>query len=292
MKPMQFRFASAFLGLSLALAQTPQKPADWQKVDNPPNVDFSPLTPAQKKTALAAMRAQPCLCGCAMRIAECRIKDPNCSDSRAMAEIIVKAIKDGRDPAEAMSNSDLVKRKSGAPDVLEAPVTIPTAGSPVRGQADARITLVEFSDFECPFCSKAAAKIEAIQQAYPKDVRLIYKQYPLDSHPHAKIAAAAALAAHAQNKFWPMHDKLFANFNKLSQESIVQIAKDLNLDMTKFQADMHSPKTTQTILKDVNDGEKAQVDSTPTVFINGRRYNGPIELVVLKPILDSELKKK
>lgn len=289
---MQLRFMSALFGLSLALAQTPQKPADWQKVENLPNVDFSPLTPAQKKTALAAMRLQPCLCGCAMHIAECRIKDPNCSDSRAMAEIVVKAVKDGRDPAEAMSNSDLVKRKNGAADVLEAPVTIPVAGAPVRGEANARITLVEFSDFECPFCSKAAAKIEAIQKAYPKDVKLIYKQYPLESHPHAKIAAAAALAAQQQNKFWPMHDKLFANFNKLSQESIVQIAKDLNLDMAKFQTDMHSTKTTQTILKDVNDGEKAQVDSTPTLFINGRRYNGPLELIVLKPILDDQLKAK
>jgi protein-disulfide isomerase len=287
---MYRRLAPALLCLSLVFAQTPQKPVDWQTSADLPQVDLSSLTAAQKKTALQALRTQPCLCGCAMQIAECRTKDPSCADSRALAEIVVQAVKAGKDPQQALSDSDLVKRKRGAASLLEAPVSIPVEAAPVRGPDNARITLIEFSDFECPYCSKAAAKIEAVLQAYPKDVRLIYKQYPLSMHPHAQMAAEAALAAQAQDKFWPMHDQLFANSRRLSTETIETIAQGLGLDMAKFRLDLKSAKLAQAIKKDMADGEKAQVDSTPTVFINGKRFNGPLEMVVLKPLLDAELK--
>jgi len=134
--------------------------------------------------------------------------------------------------------------------------------------------------------------VEAILQAYPKDARLVYKQYPLPSHPHAKMAAAASLAAQAQNKFWPMHDKLFANGHRLSDASVLQAAKDIGLDLTKFQADLKSPRVQQIVAKDIADGDKVQISGTPTFFINGKRYNGPLEIAVLKPVLDAELNPK
>jgi protein-disulfide isomerase len=162
----------------------------------------------------------------------------------------------------------------------------------MKGPASGRITVVEFSDFECPYCSKAAAKVDAVLQAYPNDVRLVYKQYPLSTHPHARMAAEAALAAHVQNKFWPMHDKLFANSRRLSDATVLAAAKEIGLDLTKFQNDLKSAKVKQIVEKDIADGDKAQVSGTPTVFINGKRYNGPLELVILKPILDGELKAK
>ena len=125
--------------------------------------------------------------------------------------------------------------------------------------------------------------MEAILKAYPKDVRLVYKQFPLPSHPHAKMAAAAALAAQAQGKFWPMHDKLFAQYNSLSPEAIATMASALGLDMTRFRQDMQSAQIKQTIEQDVADGDKLIVDSTPTFFINGKKYNGTLEMMVLKP---------
>jgi protein-disulfide isomerase len=109
-------------------------------------------------------------------------------------------------------------------------------------------------------------------------------------HPHAQLAAEAALAAQGQDKFWPMHDQLFANARRLSPETIETIAQGLGLDMVKFRSDLKSAKLAQAIKKDMSDGDKAQVDSTPTVFINGKRFNGPLEMVVLKPLLDAELK--
>jgi predicted DsbA family dithiol-disulfide isomerase len=280
------------LCLSMALAQTPPKAVDWQTTSDLPQVSLSGLSPFQKRAALKALRTQPCLCGCGFQIAECRVKDPACADSRKLAEIVVGAVKEGRDPKQALAESDVVKRHLASARPLEDPIPIPIAGAPAKGPADARVTLVEFSDFECPYCSKAALKVEAILQAYPKDARLVYKHYPLPDHPHAKMAAEAALAAQAQDKFWPMHDKLFANGRRLSAETIAGIAKEIGLDMDKFQADMQSASVKQTLRKDIADGDKVDIAGTPTIFINGKRYNGALELPLVKPILDAELKGK
>ena len=289
---MRFLCATALLCLSIASSQTPPKAVDWQTATVLPQVDLSGLSPFQKRAALKALRTQACLCGCGFQLAECRVKDPACADSRKLSEIVVGAVKEGRDPKQALAESDLVKRRLAGAKPLEDPIPIPIVGAPAKGPADARITLVEFSDFECPYCSKAALKIEAILQAYPKDARLVYKHFPLPDHPHAKMAAEAALAAQAQDKFWPMHDKLFANGRHLSAETIAGIAKDIGLDMDKFRADMQSAGVKATLRKDLADGDKADIQGTPTVFINGKRYNGSLEMLMVKPILDAELKGK
>ncbi|HEV2688624.1 MAG TPA: DsbA family protein, partial [Bryobacteraceae bacterium] len=150
--------------------------------------------------------------------------------------------------------------------------------------------LVEFSDFECPYCSLAALEMRSIISAYPKDVKLIYKQFPLSMHPHAISAAAASMAAGEQGKFWEMHDLLFKNFRKLTRDNILGWAKDIGLDVGKFKSDLDSPKYQATIKKDVADGEAVGVYGTPAFFINGKHYNGPVTLEALKPILDAELK--
>jgi protein-disulfide isomerase len=283
--------AQALFCLTAATAQTGTGDA-WQTATVLPNVELTGLSAARKQAALKALRSQGCVCSCGMQVAECRVKDPGCGDSRALAEIIVKAVREGKNPEKAVADSELVRRKSAAPTLLEEAVPLSIEGAPAKGPATARITLVEFSDFECPYCSAAAAKVETILQAYPNDVRLVYKQYPLETHPHARMAAEASLAAHAQNKFWPMHDKLFANSRRLSDATVLASAKEIGLDLARFQSDLKSAKIKQTVEKDIADGTKAQVSGTPTLFINGRRYNGPLEMVILKPILDGELKGK
>src|SRR6202790_433702 len=122
---MRFLLAPALLFLSTALAQTPPKAADWQTSTELPQVNLSGLSPFQKKAALKALRTQPCLCGCGFQIAECRVKDPNCADSRKLAEIVVAAVKEGRDPKQALAESDLVKRRLAAAKPLEDPIPIP-----------------------------------------------------------------------------------------------------------------------------------------------------------------------
>jgi protein-disulfide isomerase len=265
---------------------------EWQSVTDLAGVDFGGLTSARKAMALKALRTQGCVCGCDMKVAECRVKDPNCSYSRGLASVTVGAIKAGKTEAAAIAESKASKFGSRpAPKLLEDPVPIPTVGSPVTGPANASITLVEFSDFQCPYCSKAVAQINATLKAYPNDVRLIFKQYPLDSHPAASISAAASLAAHAQGKFWPMHDVMFANRQRLSRQSILGWAKDIGLDMKRFTADLDSEVIRKAVLRDQADGDKAGVEGTPTVFLNGQKYNGDLAPDAIKPVIDSELKR-
>jgi protein-disulfide isomerase len=275
-------------GAALLLAQ------EWQTVTNLAGVDFSGLTPARKTHALNALRAQACSCGCGMKVAECRVKDPNCSFSRGLASVTVAAIKAGKTETAAIAESKASKFGSRpAPKLLDDPVPIPTLGSPAMGPAGARITLVEFSDFQCPYCSKAVAQINAILKAYPNDVRLIFKQYPLtDLHPAASISAQAALAAHAQGKFWAMHDVLFANRPKLSRQSILIWAREIGLDMQRFTADLDSAAIRKAVARDRADGDKAGVEGTPTVFLNGQKYNGDdLAPDTIKPVIDGELKR-
>src|SRR5260370_872648 len=231
-------------GAVLLLAQ------EWQAVTELAGVDFGGLTSARKAMALKALRMQECSCGCDMKVAECRVKDPNCSYSRGLASVTVGAIKAGKTEAAAIAESKASKFGSRpAPKHLEDPLTLPTIGSPMMGPANAPITLVEFSDFQCPYCSKAVIQINATLKAYPNDVRLIFKQYPLDSHPAAAISAAASLAAHAQGKFWPVHDVMLANRQRLSRQGILGWAKDIGLEVKRFTAYLDSHAMRKTVLR-------------------------------------------
>src|SRR2546426_12648044 len=125
---------------------------------------------------------------------------------------------------------------------------------------------------------------------HPADIRLVFKQFPLDTHSQAGLAAEASLAAHAQGKFWPMHDKLYANYRALSRENIRLWAKELGLDMGRFEMELKSGKYTAAVQKEQAEGEQAGVQGTPTLFVNGKHYNGPLEIEALESVLQSELK--
>jgi protein-disulfide isomerase len=270
-------------------AQTPKAADSWKTSETLGDVDLSSLTAVQKKAVLKLVREQDCSCQCGMKTAECIMKDSNCSYSRALAKVAIQGVKDGKSLIEISKLMD-ASPKAHRPKILEAPVAIPVAGSPVRGPADARITLVEFSDFECPFCSAAVKQVDVVMAAYPKDVKLIYKQFPLSMHPHAQFAAEASLAAGEQGKFWEMYDLLFKNFQRLSRENVMLWAKQLGLDVDKFKADIDSRKFKPVVDKDLADGEAAGVYGTPAFYINGKQYNGEVSLAALKPILAAELK--
>jgi protein-disulfide isomerase len=284
------RFAALVALVCLALpAQT-----DWTTATDLPSVDFSGLTPAQKEQALKILRGESCTCGCNMKLAQCRIADPSCGDSRALASIVVEGVRNHRTPDQihdALVTSAIAKMRASQNRILGDPVEIATAGAPTRGPRSAKITIVEFSDFECPYCAMAVGEIAAVMAAYPNDVKLVFKQFPLDEmHPHALMAAEAALAANDQGKFWEMHDKLFANAQRLSPQTIFAIARGLALDMMRFARDMENHRFRQAVAADVAEGDKLGVFGTPSLFIDGKPYHGPVVLSDLKPILDNELK--
>ena len=269
--------------VTLALAQV-----DWKTSTQLPGVDLSGLTPAQKNVALAVMRKEACGCGCDMMIAQCRINDPKCAVSRRWSDMVVKATAAGKN-SDAI-HADIVKLANTPPPLLDSPVKLDIDGDPVRGPADARVTVVEFSDFQCPYCAKAVGEINQVLAKYPKDVRLVFKQYPLDSHSQAALAAEAALAAQAQGKFWEMHDKLYANFRSINRDRTFTWAKEIGLDMKRYETDINTRRYAARVASEEKQGEQAGVEGTPTFFINGKRLNASFNLETVGPLIAEELK--
>ena len=264
---------------------------DWKTAATLPGVDLSKLSTAQKATVLKLLREGDCSCGCKMKLAQCRVLDPSCSYSNGLAAAIVDAIQHGKTTTEAIAAANASKwAHVQQPKILDDPVSIPTTGAPVLGPQDARVTIVEFSDFQCPYCAAAVPQINALLKAYPSQVKLIFKQFPLETHSQADLAAAAAIAAQKQGKFWPLHDAMFANRDDLSRNNLLLLAKQTGMDMNRFETDIDSTEVRETVVRDVQDGNRAGVDGTPTIFINGQKYNGPITVETLKPILDAQLK--
>ena len=154
------------------------------------------------------------------------------------------------------------------------PVQMPVGDSPTRGPQDAKVTIVEFSDFQCPFCQRGANTMEAVTKKFPKDVKIVFKHLPLEFHPNAMPAAKAAAAAGKQGKFWEMHDKFFADQKSLSPDFYIQTAKDLGLNIDKFQADMNDPAIEKSIKDDMELAKKNGIQGTPGFFVNGVAVKG------------------
>ena len=145
----------------------------------------------------------------------------------------------------------------------------------MQGPADAIITLVEYGDFECPHCGAAYPVIKEIQQTFKKQLRFVYRPFPLSNvHPHALQAAAAAEAADRQHGFWPMHDLLFENQDRLDRHNLAAYANALKLDPALFKADMDDPAIAEKIEASFESGVRSGVNGTPSFFINGSIHDG------------------
>jgi len=165
-----------------------------------------------------------------------------------------------------------------------------------RGPADAKVLIVEFSDFQCPACRMAEPAARQILPLYDGRVRFVFKDYPLRMHEWARAAAYAAECAGRQGQFWPYHDRLYDHqddwTNAKADDILAGYARDLKLDMESFDACRKDPATKATIDADVKDAGNAWVGATPTFFINGRRFVGAREFAELGvPFIDKELKK-
>jgi len=161
--------------------------------------------------------------------------------------------------------------------------------APSFGPADARVTIVEFSDFQCPYCAQASETVKRIREAYGDKVHLIFRQFPLSFHEHAREAAEAALAAHAQGKFWPYHDHLFTHQNALGHNQLESYARELGLDMPKFKKSLDAHAFNVQIEADITLGRTAKVDGTPTMFINQRRAPNPTDFDSVAPLIEAAL---
>ena len=166
----------------------------------------------------------------------------------------------------------LTNKKTGTFSTLQMDFihnNIDISGAPTKGPANAPVTIILFTDFQCPYCIRLEPVLNEVIAKNKDNVKLVFKHFPLPMHPMAEPAHRAAWAAGQQGKFWEFHDRLFRS-PQLNNQVIDAIAKDLNLDMQRFKTDMESPAAKAQIAKDISDGEKAQVSGTPTLFINGR----------------------
>lgn len=178
-------------------------------------------------------------------------------------------------------------RPSGSSTVFRVPVE----GSPARGRADARVTLVEFSDYECPFCSRAHATVQQLQQRYGDKLRVVMKNNPLPMHPHAQPAALAALAAGEQGKFWEYHDVLFAHQRELDDASLERYAKEAGLDVARWKRSLADPRLAERIRQDQALSARLGANGTPAFFINGRQLVGAQPVETFQALIDEELQK-
>jgi len=281
--------ASLILFSALLTAQTSEVSAE--RAGGLPGVKVSGLTATQKAQVLAIARQQTCTCGCTMKIGPCLSQDRSCMVSRTQATALAREIKAGKTPAAAAAILANATYMAKLQEELEnQPVDLKLAGAPARGPESARVTIVEFSDFQCPFCRSGADALTAIGKAYPNDVRLVFKQFPLESHSEAAIAAEASLAAQAQGKFWEMHDRIFANPRSLTEPNLIAWAKEFGMDVARFTSELASHKYQNRVQTEVREGLDAGVQGTPTVFLNGRPYRGSVTLDALKPAVELALK--
>lgn len=227
-------------------------------------VDTSPLTPRERRDWAA--QVSELLAPCAdtpVNIAQCVKESRPCKTCLPAAQFLLKQVRAGRAKKD---REDAFHARFDANKVK----TVVTDGSPEMGPPDAVVTIVEWADFECPHCRSYAPALEDLVRRFPGQVRLVYKVFPLQIHPHGEVSARAAIAAANQGKFWEMHHLLFENQDRLEPADLERYAKQAGLDLAKFRTDFGSKEVGERVEKDKKQAEELGLDGTPFIFINGR----------------------
>ncbi len=204
---------------------------------------------------------------------------------------LVDYLKQGKMAARQEALLDELRKKFPTTIALRPPKVDVEVGSRVRGPATAQVTIVEFSDYECPFCKRAEPALKQVLDTYGDKVRLAYRDYPLDFHANARPASLAAHCANAQGKFWEYHEKVMTS-DDLSRAALDKIADDTGLDRAAFDTCVEKDEFKAAIDADIAAGAAAGVQGTPAFFINGRMLDGAQPFEAFKAIIDEELEWK
>lgn len=198
-----------------------------------------------------------------------------------------------RADAARASFVNTLKAKTPVTISLEPPrVEVTDGGRPVRGPADATVEMIEFSDFQCPFCQRANPTVQQVLQTYGDRIKFVYRHYPLPNHPNARPAAEAAACAEAQGRFWEYHDRLFANPARLTNDDLKAHAAAVGLDTTRFNTCFDERQQKAGVDADIAAADAAGVTGTPAFFINGRMIDGAQPFDAFKRVIDEELARK
>jgi protein-disulfide isomerase len=248
------------------------------RVETIPQVDLSELTDAEKSLWVDVVNDQLSPCGDPVSVAKCAAEQKKCGACVTAARYLARLVTEGYDRATL---ADHYRARFGTKEKVDVPVD----DSPSRGAPMAKVTLVEFSDFQCPHCGAAHPELQRLLREYDGRLRLVYKYFPLSNHTRAVPAAGggggaagapppppAADAARAQGKFWEMHDLLFEHQRELEDADLKKYAAQLGLDVERFERDMNSDAVAQKVDADRALGERLGIEATPSFFVDGRSF--------------------
>lgn len=248
----------------------------------PPGVDISKLDDLGKKVFFRVVNREPSACGKAHSLIHSVKNDKSCRASLYAARYVVRLVDAGFTDSEI--GERLQKRYRSGP-----PAKIDVSQAPVKGNASAPVTLVEFADFECPHCKRAQPVLKQLVDEYKNDVKVYFKNYPLGQHTNARLAAEASVAAQNQGKFWPYTDKVWDKSEFLTPAELEKIAGEVGLDVAKWRADLASSSTKARVDRDRADGVALGIQSTPSIYINGKLFTDARDLDSLKDWVNEEL---
>lgn len=228
-------------------------------------VDTKNLTPREREqwgTAVSELLA-PCP-DQPVNLAQCVREQRPCEACLPATRFLARQVTAGKSPAQLEAAYRL---RFGAAETVEV------GNSPIKGDVAAPVTIVEWADFQCPFCAMAAPVLHKVVEANPGRVRLVFKHFPLSGHEHAETAARAAVAAQKQGKFWEMHHALFSNQQNLDEKLIEKLAAEVGLDVKQFNADRRSEAVVDQVAADRKQAERLGLKGTPMIYVNGRRFD-------------------
>ncbi len=260
----------------------PADAGDGPAVDVYPGMPLTAFSVPERKQLVQMAEAELCPCpNSTVSLHVCLQKvDQRCPMAERVIGIIAGGVKQKTKPNDVMEEVAKFVESTKKQHEFELKDT------PYKGNPEAKIVFIEFADFECPHCRMASNTMSQLTEKYGDKIAFYYKQFPLQFHPNARVASIATLAAHRQGKFWPLHDLVFENQQALSPAKIKGFAEQVGLNMKKFEADMNDPAVIAQVERDRAEGEKAGIQGTPTVYLNGYLYMGDKSLEALSAEVD------
>jgi protein-disulfide isomerase len=256
--------------------------ASTEETTPPPGINIGKMDDFERKVFFRVINRESSACGKGHSLMYSAKHDPACRASFYAVRYVAHLIDSGFTDSEISEKLDKRFRAPRQP-------RIDVSAAPSKGATSARVSVVEFVDYECPHCKHAQGLMRQLVDEYPNDVKVYFKHFPLSSHSNARLAAAAAVAAAKQGKFWPYSDKVWANSDNLTPALLEKAAKDVGLDVARWRTDMDSDAAKARVQADRAEGTDMGINGTPSIYINGRKYDDPLEIASIKDWVDEEL---
>jgi thiol-disulfide isomerase/thioredoxin len=248
----------------------------------PPGIDIGKMGEFERKVFFRVANKEPSACGKGHSLLHSAKHDNACRASFYALRYVAHLVNSGFTDSEI---SEKLERRFRLPRHPQ----IDVSAAPSKGSQSGRVIVVEFVDYECPHCRHAQSLIKQAVEEFPNEVKVFYKHFPLSAHANARLAVEGAVAAQRQGKFWPFSDKVWLNSDGLTPAVLEKIAKEIGLDVAKWRADLGSAAVKDRVAKDRSEGDDLGINATPTIYINGRKYDDPLEIASFRDWINEEL---